>query len=137
MTKYFAISLVLNFARRFANRMMASVIHYIQSLWITTAKTLNSLCINHLNCANNSVQLKPTARSAVEQRVEQPVANLVQQPLNKPAQAVHGARTVFEQLFKKPHLFKTTHVSSSALTPSYASAKPLNPNSFSTLSTIY
>ncbi len=117
--------------------MTVAAITQIVHLWITTAKTFNSLCINRTTCSNNSVQLKPTVRSALEQRVEQPVANSVQQLLNKQPQAVYGARTVFEQLFAKPYLFKTTNVRSSALTPGCASCKPLNHNGFIALSTIY
>jgi hypothetical protein len=73
----------------------------------------------------------------VEQRVEQPVPNSVQQASNKLRKAVHGARTVFEQLLVNPYLFKTTNISSSALHPLCASRKPLNYNRFSTLSTVY
>jgi hypothetical protein len=137
MTKYFAIPFALFFERLFAKGMTDSVFNEIYSLWITRAKTLNSLCINCMTVSNNSVQLRKPFEPSLEQRGEQPVANLVQQLLNKPRQAVYGARTVFEQLFPKPHLFKTTNVSSSALTPSYASRKPLKHNSFLTLSTIY
>jgi hypothetical protein len=120
----------------------------MKPLWITARKTVNSLCITHANRANNLwmtcgalahnfVQLKPAFKTTVEQRVEQPVAKLVQQPSNKLAHAVHATRTVFEQLLETTHLFKTTRASSSASHPHCTSAKPLMHNSFSSLSTIY
>ena len=137
MPKPFNRPFAVTYRQRFLKRLTEAAITQIVHLWITTAKTLNSLCINRTTCSNNSVQLKPTVRSALEQRVEQPVAHLVQQLLNKQPQAVYGARTVFEQLFATPYLFKTTHVRSSAWTPGCTSAKPLKHKSFSTLSTIY
>jgi hypothetical protein len=117
-------------------------------LWITTSKTMNSLCITYPNKLNNlwmtccalaynSVQLKPLFKNTLEQRVEQPVAKLVQQLSNKLTHPVHATRTDLEQLLETPHLFKTTHASSSAFHPHCTSPKPLNHNSFSTLSTVY
>jgi hypothetical protein len=123
------------------NKLWMSSPKHDDILWTLCLIKLNSLCTSYRAWSNNFVQLKHqeifSAQSPVEQRVEQPVANHPQQPLNKPSQVVHGTRTVFEQLFENLYLFKTTNVSSSALTPSCTSPKPLKHNRFSTLSTIY
>lgn len=111
------------------------------NLWRTRFVSLNSLWTTSQARSNNFVQLKhlpnSSAQSPLEQRGEQPVFKLVQQLLNKLSEVVHDARTIFEQLLANPYLFKRTNVSSSAFAPHCASRKPLNHNSFSTLSTIY
>jgi hypothetical protein len=126
---------------KFMNGLCATRGNHANNLWMTSLTLLNSLCTTRQATSNNFVQLKnqvfSSAQSPVEQRVEQPVLNHLQQHSNKPSKVVYGTRTVFEQLFKPPYLFKTTNVNSSALTPSCASRKPLKHNSFSTLSTIY
>jgi hypothetical protein len=128
-------------ALKFMNELCTTRNHQANNMWTTSLTSLNSLCTTRLALSNNFVQLKQLVTSSVqspgEQRVEQPVVKQVQQLSNKLPKVVHGPRTVLEQLLEMPHLFKTTHASSSALHPHCTSPKPLNQNSFSTLSTVY